>query len=641
MENTRGIRSLSAEALEGITSRLSGFEILSVWSCGDKTLNITLSKSGGAKVLRFTFPRFSDWYFPKLLILPSAVSEFDKLREITMKCPRGKVGEIFWLPRWPSVCSELQKFNFEFPNDGNWLVSALTSNPSRFPNLTTLKFRMTTLIAPLKQAQLVNFPNLTKLSVGGEAAVVHLTEIPNTLISLSLNIYGLLVEDGQFPPALVHFDLSCRFYPLFFSLLPDSLQSLKIANNDQVTIDDWQRLPLGLTSLSFFSNELRLHHFKALPMGLTSLDLPSDKITLGEELRVAMMDALPPLLKNLPCTLWDNIDASNIQHLPKSLEGSCGNFVDSSVVHLMPPKITSMRVFSASGCSIQGFPKFLDAVSIPNADAVVLSLLPRTVRFLRLCGRSTMLLSKHVPTLPPSLTYLHIYDCAGIENYEDIKLLPRGLKTLWLGTEDDYLCGREMPPESSSWFPEPLTFLSFGHADICDPKWFSTLPPNLTQLHLRVVQIPRTSFQQMRLPNLKELQIRDVQCVWDGASYKLLPKPKLRFNPHDMLSNLPPSLTSFKFSTYTPKVSKLTKQDLASLPKHLKSLDWWGPTKLGEGCLPTLPKSLSWLRLRPYKKTEKWIEPWKQSLKSKRRNIYKAQLNNVAQLLGIDPNEQF
>jgi hypothetical protein len=141
-----------------------------------------------------------------------------------------------------------------------------------------------------------------------------------------------------------------------------------------------------------------------------------------------------------------------------------------------------------------------------------------------------------------------------------------------------------LPVESSSWLPRSVEYLSLGEIETQGPGWFSSLPPHLGELTLKIKIIHPGDMQDLSkaCPKLRSFTIRrDVQ---QGEE---VPPSFAR-----VLLELPPSLRAMDMRIRGIKID-ITADQLNQPPKHLKALTIPSTVEPMKNCLSILPRSLT------------------------------------------------
>jgi hypothetical protein len=222
--------------------------------------------------------------------------------------------------------------------------------------------------------------------------------------------------------------------------------------------------------------------------------------------------------------------------------------------------------------------------------------------------------------MPPNITELiTVYGCP-FESAEEWKLLGRDLNRLdavpTLYHDDLGIPIPTIFPESSSWLPSRIVFMTLGRLDIQHAEWFSHLPITLEILRLHVVSIPSDSFQHIRLPELKEFHLTltslDSAHRTQGGD-----TDDQQVSLENLLRTLPLSLEEFIFKPLGNKFESWNycNEDLMHLPPFLHTLLLpESTTPLTNELLPYLPRTLTnlrsceWLNVHLKKKKEEEMD---------------------------------
>jgi hypothetical protein len=597
------LADLVPDILNQITDLLDGFELLGLWFCGCHILNWKLSKGCGATNWKF------GWSNKRLPFWPRLLQELPQLHELWLRIDTPSRSYHTLAPQLLNLSPHLKILNCRFPFDHEIVLSAIRMDPERFQNLTTLicegdgDNESENLFAALK------LPSLTKLKFKVNAhskytrCTVLLSTLPPSLQSLKLSVERFIIEDdAEFPRNLTSFDLSsdCE-HSLLFSKLPPTLLNLRLNLKKGLELeDDWSKFPPNLTSLNLSCLKVRPPQILRLPRGLLHLKLPYSQDT-KQDVALAIYQALPPTLPRFPNALVEELNEVTAAALPRKIGGIIHAQVSCRAAHLLPQGVTSISILDCTKeelNEIQGFPSSLTDLSMSLLDERTANLLPPPL--LSLAVTDVAFTPSMLISMPPKMTELiTVYGCP-FNSAEEWKLLGRDLKRLdtapsiyndRLGTPISVTC-----PESSSWLPNRLVFLTIGRLDIKHAEWFSHLPSTLETLRLHVVSIPSDSFLHIHLPKLRELYITATNGL--DPDFRLGRPPDEQSIPlANLLRTLPSILEEFTFKVSGAKQWNYCNEDLMNLPPLMRTLQLpESITPITAELLPYLPPKLSRFR---------------------------------------------
>jgi hypothetical protein len=432
---------------------------------------------------------------------------------------------------------------------------------------------------------------------------VLLSTLPPSLQYLKLVVNHFIAEENaEFPRNLTTFHLSSECdTSLLISKLPPTLLNFRLKLKENLDHeDDWSKFPPKLTKLKLSCLKVSTAQVRQLPRGLVHLTLP-DASDVDEDLLPALFEALPPELTRLPYVLVQSLNEVTAAALPRQIVGTIYAHVSHRALHLLPQGVTSVGISDFSSellHEVQGFPSSLRDISIPSLDDRTAKLLPPHLKSLAIDG--VVFTPSILTSIPPTITELmSMYGCP-FKSVEDWKLLHRELERLDtvpsvyhhdMGTPIPTIC-----PESSSWLPNRLVFLTLGRLDIQHAEWFDHLPSTLEAIRLHVVSIPSESFQHIQLPNLTQFHLTASSL---DSTFRTGPPPEVQSIPlANLIRTLPFSLEEFVFKSLgTPITWNYCKEDLMNLPPFLQTLLLPEPTTpVTSQLLPYLPRTLTGLR---------------------------------------------
>ena len=635
------LSDLAPDILNQIINLLDGFELLGLWFCGSRHLNWKLSKGCGATVWKFC------WSIKKTPFWPHVLQELPQIHELWLRLDTANRPFRTLAPQLLNLSPNLRILNCRFPFDHEVVLSAVRMAPERFQNLTTLICEGNGDNESENLFGTINLPNLTKLKLKVNAhftkahCTMMLSTLPPSLEHLNLTVDNFIIEeDAEFPRNLTTCHLYSNSDPvLVLSKLPPTLLDLRLRLSKELELEeDWSKFPPNLTKLNLSFHDVSPSQILRLPRGLLHLTLPNAR-DIDEQLAPALFAALPPNLTRFPHVLVHPLDEVTTAALPRQIGGAIHAHVPHRALHLLPQGVTFVRIsdFTKEEIhEIQGFPPSFDSISMSSLDQRTASLLPPHLKSITI--DDAVLTPAILSSMPPNITELiTVYGCP-FESAEEWKLLGRDLNrldavpTLYhddLGIPIPTIC-----PESSSWLPSRIVFMTLGRLDIQHAEWFSHLPITLEILRLHVVSIPSDSFQHIRLPELKEFHLTltslDSAHRTQGGD-----TDDQQVSLENLLRTLPLSLEEFIFKPLGNKFESWNycNEDLMHLPPFLHTLLLpESTTPLTNELLPYLPRTLTNLR------SCEWLNVHLKKKKEEEMDLNKQRLLDLASQYGFPAN---
>jgi hypothetical protein len=621
------LSNLAPDILNNITILLDGLELLGLWFCGCQTLNWKLSKGCGATTWKFC------WSNKRLPFWPLVLQELSQLHELWLRIDTTSRSYHSLAPQLLTLSPNLRILNCRFPFDHEIVLSAIRMVPERFQNLTTLVCEGDGDNESDNLFGGMNLPNLTKLKMEVNMhstkarCTVLLSTIPPSLQYLKLEVERFIIEeDAEFPRNLTSFDLSSDCdHTLLFSKLPATLLNLRLDLKKRLEVEeDWSNFPPNLTKLSLSCLKVQPSQILRLPRGLLQLKLPYCLDT-KQAFAPAIYQALPPNLTRFPNVLVEELNEVTAAALPRKIGGKIHAQVSHQAAHLLPQGVTSVGIseFKKEELhELKGVPSALTDLSISSLDERTAKLLPPQLTSLSIT--EVVFTPSMLMSMPPTITELiTVYGCP-FNSVEDWKLLGGDLKRLDTTPSiyNDRL-GTPIPtayPDSSSWLPSQLVYLTLGRLEIQHAEWFSYLPCTIENMRLHIISIPFDSFRHIHLPKLRELYITASTSV--DPDFRTGSPPDEQCIPlANLLRTLPSSLEEFIFKVSGGNQWNYCNEDLMNLPPLMRTImlpD--STTPITAELLPYLPpklskfKNLSWFFEHYHRKQDKVMDSNEQRL---------------------------
>jgi hypothetical protein len=598
---------LSIDVLQNIFPFVKSLQVVRIWLCGDKIMQLKMSEGGAVRKLRIEnrakelkkwqliVPRFSHlqtFYF--------TIRSFDPKTSVEL------------LTTLPATISDLR-----VPMSSVF-QSVLHSHPDLplFSSLRRLELYSEGTEARI--AKNVTWPSgLLELLIPQRSIGVSLSKLPPNLTKLAVDIDNLVYGPGEtFPSSLtwisIFFSAAATKIPLH-SLLPSGLLhcNLCFTNNAQLTLNT---LPPNLISLS-----TAFCHISAFcatpfyfPVSLTKLEVFA--------MRRGHFDLkwLPPSLTEASELVFPTeISAQNICLLPASLTFlPTTSQVSISCLNKLPSCITSVAV----GCSTH---EIHDAQMIETAANALFHLPLLEITLSHIAAWPLL----DFP-LPSSLLSLHIACPMNASlDVQQVKKLPVGLHTLSAPNFpfDSEECLQNLPPEltcldaincefdsfafpptlyeNPTFLPKSLVIFKLGCLVTKDPEWISLLPDSIIELQLHFAQLhntwnaseegkkvdvlAKTIPSSVQLPNIRlPRHLKLIHLYFNLRPY---------FGLVPYLKALPPTTERLRFD-FVSKYSAdglLTNDDLITwLPPKLRFLYLPPSDAVDMRCSDLLPKKL-------------------------------------------------
>ena len=485
------ISHLPDEILANILSRRHSASdcVVSLWLCGDRTLNTRLSRGGCTSFVTSIY---------ELIKWPRMLSQLKALRQVVIeaKAVREPIkwmsGELLKLP------SHLEVLELNFTGSAELFYAFWNSLTTRevinFPQHNIGE------LFPQLQSLMVLSPETDRFM-----SLERTSSLPDTLTSLHLGVMlPLNTEFKRLPPNLTRLHLNSPYYRSL-DVLPSTLK-------ESSTCLGFQELGLfpSLTSLIYSYNVDDPHFMPALPRGITHLTTNfSHPFEFG---------SWPSNLTSLDCAL---LYVSELAQLPETLLClNVGRLPDytlqlkamsrESTLALWPKNLTSL-IFKAAmevtGDELDTFPPTLTKllkvrIVFKRSVSSVVSLSPaiKHLDFSTVYSSSRGSLLKLPPQLetltakwkqhesiPPTLQSLHLEATASLEYL----CLPRNLTSLYIDRLSECT-------DPFRYLSRSLTSLSINHSPTLPPANFANLPKSLKKLSLLYYYAPFDVF--MHLP---------------------------------------------------------------------------------------------------------------------------------------------
>jgi hypothetical protein len=602
------IFDLSPDTLNEIIQLINADDIMQLWLCGSKELNLQLGPRGGVRTLKVVVHRKKNAF-----VWPSIVAQLSRLEIFGLTnalwtSDTIMFDQVLTLPR------TVRRIESEFTGDGEFFHRALTAHPNHFPNLEALVCIGYQSQPPLNDQGTVIWPStLTEISFfcfNPKQLVLIPSSLPPHLTNLSGSFFRLDESSGKLPSTVTDISIKIKLPCDWVRILPPNLLAC-VLNGSKESICSWNELPKSITSMTFEVAELTCSIIQALPRGLKRMHVRSSGILSQDEIR-----HLPPGLESINSEMLPNlIDAATAALLPRSLTNSHGNPDIDAVIHL-PQGLKLLTVGwkfakeSKSPEKIFGFSKLpfpaLTRFTIIHMSKLIAQVLPNSLTNLRI--ENGHITNEDVKLFPRNLQYLTLASYYPFNNIECLQYLPPALKDLCCSvtTGNSHI----FPVGSSSWFPRSLTKLRIGTIIVQDPDWFKGLPDTLTDLSISFSTITSKDNSIINWSELRPLRnISILAFMFSGC-------PAFHLGP--LLQHLPRSTDSFElaFLGYSQSDSRLVNSDLAHLPPRLSYLLLPAAKNINVDCLDNLPQSLQTLSI--HEAIPEWFQTRHQRLLAKR-----------------------
>jgi hypothetical protein len=472
------------------------------------------------------------------------------------------------------------------------------ADPPRFSHLEQLTLQQKTATKFLEAGVPRTVTNLTMGGFMSPVLSLSLSDLPPGLTKLKLYVKTLITpsEAPKFPNGLQHLHIAVEEPTCVFSLLPLGCETLALyrtsASGKRISDEEWR--VLGQVQLKSLQVSV-LQPFTAqqaswLPQTLEKLILQRIEPALKDEECISIAKELPQKLRFLEGVWPRSLTPEFTKALPRTLEIQKEVNVCPESVAFLPSQTKELHFTPGLNLSIiSGFPSQLQDLTIPELTDHLASLLPHSLKCLRISEICTTLTGTMINLMPRNLRSLsfNTYSPRPFDTVASLKNLPPSIEVLTMYCTDsppNKLTGEYpllMPSESSLWLPSRLTKLKLSTIDLSESnmsQWFEGLPKSLVVLELVLISLSKDALGPLQhFTSLTRLFITSVR-VPDGtwAQY---------------LASLPPKLTDLSFTDLaSPAVpATINNHSFLNVPKSLQRIFLPPSPSLTAQCLVHLP----------------------------------------------------
>jgi hypothetical protein len=404
---------LPSELISSISDLLEGEDVVRLYQCGERRLNILMERSVKRFYVRYKNYTKVSW--------PASISRFSQLKHLEVKIVSNTRG--IYIPKVDitSIPATVEYLNLSFVPSFNCLLKHCPSALDRYqgpplasllPNLKSLRY-----IKQYEPSKDGSFDNARQLfealpptiqSITGLPLILKCHELailPRTLTDLCVNLSTLGPQMPHFPPHLVSLVLHL---PKLSSVtatgvnvwdhLPYTLQTLSCMA--EMPTDNMGRLPPELTYLSVGLPQLTLEFAQRLPRHMRDLNVR----TREKHVTVEILQALPRTLKKFDWNLsrahgWGETMVleqleEQLKALPTSLTEGPTLLVDCppNFWKFLPPNLSlvpyrigmDIAPLDTHSALLKDLPRSLTILDIAIFDADALQYLPASLTALSL-----------------------------------------------------------------------------------------------------------------------------------------------------------------------------------------------------------------------------------------------------------------
>jgi hypothetical protein len=621
------LSQLPPEALRDILDWVNGDELGALWFCGDSLLNWKLGKGGAARRFEIDAPQLYR------LAWPTLVSSFEGLQEFSiLKCYLDPCNVKITAGHLLSLPKSLKKLGLAFPGNACALWTVLRDAPNHFADLEHLDMNWNTNTITDEEKELSKVARLpAKLSTLRWACAysaiyypptdscLSLENLPRSLTSLTLQAMRSATPAAGFklPLGLVKVAGQFLYSLLLLPLLSDGgvLQSLELKVNGakETFVEQMERIPRSVT-------HLQLYHEAANE---------EDGVEEEFELTEGMLLALPPHLRHFSTNAHNLFSNPKlVKLLPRTLTSTSDNFgVNADSARELPPGLQGYALRDLALLPLLPHPKtlfFNFGRFNPTNDATPLpERLPNSIQVVE--GFSTLLTAAQVRLLAPltNLRSVNISTNPEITN-EVLRCLPSNIHYLGLDSQNipfDVAMCASLPrglqrlrltttvaegtseTELAAAFPPQLKSLDGPNFPNPSAAFYEKLPRSLTSLSLNTDHLEALAGLGNGFTPLQTLEISSKAKKADWTFWESLPSSLRSFT-----LRLSPPEEEKEEGVKAPLI-KVLPEDIARLPRHLRTLSLQGVDLDVQSILPHLPRTLLRLSTPRYHDSQLFVPP--------------------------------